>query len=102
MKTERRVAIYARVSTTSGQNPEMQIRELREHCKNRDWKIVGEFVDSGISGATDSLGSPFLCNPRGLSKRSNPFPEQRRLVHASPLRDGIGTRRLTKPALGWY
>jgi DNA invertase Pin-like site-specific DNA recombinase len=54
MKTERKVAIYGRVSTSSGQNPEMQIRELREYCKNRGWKIVGEFVDSGISGATDS------------------------------------------------
>jgi DNA invertase Pin-like site-specific DNA recombinase len=54
MKTERKVAIYARVSTNSGQNPEMQIRELRESCKNRSWKIAGEFIDSGISGATDS------------------------------------------------
>lgn len=54
MKTERKVAIYARVSTNSGQNPEMQIRELREYCKNRGWKIAGEFIDSGISGATDS------------------------------------------------
>jgi DNA invertase Pin-like site-specific DNA recombinase len=54
MKTERRVAIYARVSTSSGQDPEMQIRELKEYCRNRGWKIAGEFVDSGISGATDS------------------------------------------------
>jgi DNA invertase Pin-like site-specific DNA recombinase len=54
MKTERRVANYARVSTNSGQNPEMQIRELREYCKNRGWKIAGEFIDSGISGVTDS------------------------------------------------
>src|ERR1700688_4697626 len=54
MKTERKVALYARVSTNSGQNPEMQIRELREYCKNRGWKIVGEFIDSGISGITDS------------------------------------------------
>jgi DNA invertase Pin-like site-specific DNA recombinase len=54
MKTERRVAIYARVSTSSGQDPEMQIRELKEFCRNRSWKIAGEFVDSGISGATDS------------------------------------------------
>jgi DNA invertase Pin-like site-specific DNA recombinase len=54
MKTEKRVAIYARVSTNSAQNPEMQIRELREYCKNRGWKIAGEFIDSGISGATDS------------------------------------------------
>lgn len=54
MKTEKRAAIYARVSTTLGQNPEMQIRDLREYCRNRGWKIAGEFVDSGISGATDS------------------------------------------------
>jgi DNA invertase Pin-like site-specific DNA recombinase len=54
MKTERKVAIYARVSTNSGQNPEMQIRELQEYSKNRGSKIGGEFVDSGISGATDS------------------------------------------------
>jgi DNA invertase Pin-like site-specific DNA recombinase len=54
MKTEERVAIYARVSTNSAQDPAMQIRELREYCKNRGWKIAGEFVDSGISGATDS------------------------------------------------
>ena len=54
MKTERRVAIYARVSTSSGQDPEMQIRDLREYCRNRGWKIAGEFVDSGISGETDS------------------------------------------------
>jgi hypothetical protein len=54
MKTERKVAIYARVSTNSGQNSEMQIRELREYCTNRGWKIAGEYTDSGISGATDS------------------------------------------------
>ena len=49
-----KVAIYARVSTNSGQSPEMQIRELREYCKNRGWKIIEEFIDSGISGAVDS------------------------------------------------
>ena len=54
MKTERRVAVYARVSTNSGQDPTMQVRELREYCRNRGWRIAGEFVDSGISGATDS------------------------------------------------
>ena len=54
MKTDRRVAIYARVSTNSGQDPTMQVRELREYCRNRGWRIAGEFVDSGISGATDS------------------------------------------------
>ena len=48
-------AIYARVSTTGqGQSPEMQVRELREYCQRRDWQIVGEYVDAGISGAKDS------------------------------------------------
>jgi DNA invertase Pin-like site-specific DNA recombinase len=50
-----RVAIYARVSTVNnGQDPGMQTRELREYCKRRGWKVTGEFVDEGISGAKDS------------------------------------------------
>jgi DNA invertase Pin-like site-specific DNA recombinase len=50
-----RVAIYARVSTANnGQDPGMQTRELREYCKRRGWKVTGEFVDEGISGAKDS------------------------------------------------
>jgi DNA invertase Pin-like site-specific DNA recombinase len=32
----------------------MQTRELREYCKRRGWKVTGEFVDEGISGAKDS------------------------------------------------
>jgi DNA invertase Pin-like site-specific DNA recombinase len=45
-----RAALYARVSTHAGQNPEMQLAELREYCARRGWKIVGEYVDAGISG----------------------------------------------------
>src|ERR1700692_894376 len=49
-----RAAIYARVSTIGhGQSAEMQLRELREHCKRRGWQIAGEYVDTGISGAKD-------------------------------------------------
>jgi len=49
-----RAAIYARVSTIGhGQSPEMQLSELREQCVRRGWQIVGEYVDSGISGAKD-------------------------------------------------
>lgn len=49
-----RAAIYARVSTTNnGQNPEMQLLELREHCQRRGWQIVGEYVDAGVSGAKE-------------------------------------------------
>jgi DNA invertase Pin-like site-specific DNA recombinase len=50
-----RVALYALVSTAnSGQNPEMQLRELREYCKHRGLELAGEDVDAGISGAKDS------------------------------------------------
>ena len=49
-----KAAIYARVSTTNGQDPEMQLRELREYCERRGWKIAGEYVDIGVSGSKDS------------------------------------------------
>src|SRR5258708_27576651 len=50
-----RSALYARVSTSDkGQAPEMQLRELREHCQRRGWEIVGEYVDVGVSGSKDS------------------------------------------------
>lgn len=49
-----RAAIYARVSTIGhGQSPEMQLNELREVCTRRGWQVVGEYVDSGFSGAKD-------------------------------------------------
>lgn len=52
---QRRVALYARVSTANnGQSPQMQLRELREHVQRRGWNVVGEYLDSGISGAKDS------------------------------------------------
>ena len=55
MKNEKRIAVlYARVSTNNGQDPAMQIRELREHCKLRGWRLADEYVDKGISGAKDS------------------------------------------------
>src|SRR5208283_2747182 len=49
-----RVALYARVSTTNGQNPEMQLSELREYAARRGWTISGEYVDQGVSGAKES------------------------------------------------
>lgn len=49
-----RVALYARVSTTNGQHPEMQLTELREYASRRGWNIVGEYVDEGISGSKES------------------------------------------------
>lgn len=49
-----RVALYARVSTTNGQNPEIQLVELREYSTRRGWEVVGEYVDEGVSGAKES------------------------------------------------
>lgn len=46
-------ALYARVSTTD-QNCEMQLRELRDYCTRRDWIITQEYVDAGVSGTKRS------------------------------------------------
>ena len=48
-----KTALYARVST-SDQTAEMQLRELREHAAHRGWQVVGEYVDTGISGTKAS------------------------------------------------
>src|ERR1700678_4134992 len=53
-----RVALYARVSTTNGdQNPETQLIALREYCEQRGWKIAEEYVDriSGVKERRPSL-----------------------------------------------
>ncbi len=47
------VALYARVSTTQ-QDPEVQLRELRALAAARGWTISKEYVDAGISGASTS------------------------------------------------
>lgn len=48
-----RVALYARVSTLLAQDPEMQLRDLREYASRRAWETVGEYVDR-TSGAKES------------------------------------------------
>ena len=51
---DRRAVLYARVSTKDhGQDPEVQLRELREYCLRRGWPVVDEYVDAGISGAKE-------------------------------------------------
>lgn len=46
-------AIYARVSTTD-QNCELQLRELREYVSRRAWEPAAEYIDAGFSGAKAS------------------------------------------------
>ena len=51
----KRVAIYARVSTQeqveNGNSLEFQIDKLRAYCQLHELKVVGEYVDAGVSGA---------------------------------------------------
>lgn len=49
------VALYARVSTLDkGQDPEMQLRELRAHAASQNLTVFEEYLDHGISGAKSS------------------------------------------------
>lgn len=50
----RSAALYARVSTLNGQNPDMQLAELREYARRRGWTVSGEYVDLGVSGSRES------------------------------------------------
>jgi site-specific DNA recombinase len=52
----KRAALYARVSTGEGMQAdgfsiEAQLAEMRQFAARRDWEVVAEFVDVGISGA---------------------------------------------------
>lgn len=51
----KRVALYMRVSTQeqaeNGNSLEFQKEKLEAYCKLHEYKIVGEYVDAGISGA---------------------------------------------------
>jgi DNA invertase Pin-like site-specific DNA recombinase len=50
-----RAALYARVSTVGhGQDPGLQLDELRQVAAQRGWSVSGEFVDLGVSGTVDS------------------------------------------------
>src|SRR5215469_13958897 len=48
-----RVALYSRVSTNE-QSTQMQLDELRAYCQRRQWEIVEEFTDTGVSGSKES------------------------------------------------
>jgi DNA invertase Pin-like site-specific DNA recombinase len=47
-----KAAIYARVSTTE-QNCDNQLLEIRRYVEARGWTIQAEYVDHGVSGAKD-------------------------------------------------
>src|ERR1017187_3973986 len=85
-----KVALYARVSTTNGQDPEMQLRELREYCKRRNWEVSDEYVDLGISGTKEN--GPSLADIETDALR------QRQL---RPVVDGVrGAAHVLLPCVG--
>jgi len=49
----KRIAIYARVSTTD-QSTDSQLLDLRRYVSERGWQIFKEYCDNGISGTKDS------------------------------------------------
>jgi len=65
---QKRVALYGRVSTlNNGQDSETQMRPLREMVDRRGWKVVGEFVDNGVSGS--KIDRPQLGKLMGLVRQ---------------------------------
>ena len=49
----KRVALYARVSTTD-QTTDNQLLDLRRYADERGWHVINEYVDQGISGTKDN------------------------------------------------
>jgi hypothetical protein len=72
-----KVALYRRVSTSHGQDPELQLRELREFAASRGWTITEEhkYVDCDLSSSKASQSAP---NPDGniLFFPSQPEPSK--------------------------
>jgi DNA invertase Pin-like site-specific DNA recombinase len=48
-----KVSAYARVSTLLGQDPENQLVAIRQLSNGRNFEIVEEYIDRGISGSKD-------------------------------------------------
>jgi hypothetical protein len=67
-KPMKRAALYARVSTNNGQDPQVQLRELREYADLSDWAKAGEYVDIGITGLQRRTLSQFAATPIRLPR----------------------------------
>ena len=68
-----KAALYARVSTANnGQDPEVQLRELREYVQRRGWELAADcvYVDIGISGSKEKR--PSLDRLMSDAHRRNP------------------------------
>jgi len=72
----KRIAIYARVSTTRQAENDIsipdQIAQARKHCEARGWYVVREFVDPGAS-ARDDKRPQFQAMMDAASVDPSPF-----------------------------
>lgn len=50
----KKAVIYARCSCLKGQDPSMQLADLRQYAQNRNLEIVEEFVENGVSGTKEN------------------------------------------------
>lgn len=61
-----KVVIYARVSTDDkGQDPQVQLDKCKAYCTMREYEVIGEFIDEGVSGNTW-----FYDRPQGKAMNS--------------------------------
>ena len=50
----RRIAIYARVSTSGQQSVDMQLRDLRDLAAKRSFDMINEYCNEGVNGSRES------------------------------------------------
>jgi hypothetical protein len=66
-----RAALYARVSTSNGQKPDMQLAELRSYCERRGWAVFAEYVDAGICSCDYAPVGSAIANCSSIGRRSS-------------------------------
>src|SRR5439155_235392 len=82
-----RAGLYARVSTEDrGQDPETQLRPLREYAERRGFALVGERVKAGMTRA----------KAQGKRTSRPPIPEATRRKIAELHGQGMSIKRIAK------
>lgn len=65
-----KVVIYCRVSTDDkGQDPLVQLDKCKAYCALHEYEIIGEFLDSGVSGNTYYFDRPEGKKMESIIKR---------------------------------